>query len=194
MVYLFVHLVSFCHRLRYKRDDDRPHNLIFLCCPQSRSILTSVCVCEKRKQRQNALNLSWPFGKGWKTWKEMSIEAIRTGGALNTFRKRDVSTTASKIEVGRGPIDSTIFSTAPLHLSFYSQTCLWSLLMRGEQSSADGVKWRKKEVLKSSEKQENKKWMVPLSLNMVHFGAFLKVIKCTKLHYFIVVIHVSIVR
>lgn len=139
------------------------------------------CVSEEGKQRQNVLNLSWPFGKDWKTWEEMSIEAIRTGGALNTFRKRDVGTTASKIEVGRGPIDSTIFSTASLHPSFYSQTRLWSLLMRGEQSPSDGVKWRgKKDVLKSSEKQDNIKWTFLLSLNMVHFG-FLKVIKCTKL-------------
>lgn len=108
--------------------DVRQHNLAFLCCLRSKSIPTFMCVW-KRRPRQNALNLSWPFEKGWETWKEMSIEAIRTGRALNNFRKRDASMSASKIEVGRGPIDSSIFSTAPLHLSFYSQTRVWSLLM-----------------------------------------------------------------
>ncbi len=101
-----------------KRYDVRQHNLGFLCCLCLKSIPAFMSVCEKRRPRQNALNLNWPFEKGWETWEEMSIDAIRTGGALNNFRKRDASMTASKSEVGRGPIDSTIFRTTPLHLSF----------------------------------------------------------------------------
>lgn len=132
-----------------KRYDVRQHNLAFLCCLLLKSIPTFMCVCEKRRPRQNALNLSWPFEKGWETWEEMSIEAIRTGGALNYFRKRDASMTASKIEVGRGPIDSTIFSTAPLHLSFYSQTRLWSLLMsEANKAPLMGSSGEKKMLLK----------------------------------------------
>lgn len=77
-------------------------------------------VCEERKPRQNALNFSWPFEKGWKTWEEMSTEAIRTGGALKMLRKWEVSTTTSEIEVGRGPIELIqLYSALHLFTSFF---------------------------------------------------------------------------
>lgn len=163
---------------RGKRYDVRQHNLAFLCCLLLKSIPTFMCVWKK-----TALNLSWPFEKGWETWEDMSIEAIRTGGALNNFRKRDASMTASKIEVGKRTYwFDYIQHCTPSPLFLFSNTPLKPLDVRGEQSPADGVKWRKKMLLKVLRNRKTKNGL-PLFVNMLlHFAVpwILKVIKCTN--------------